>query len=238
MKIVIEQFELRLFLALFFGTLIGLERQWRHKLAGVKTNALVSIGAALFMLVAGKVTADSASLSRVAGQIVTGIGFLGAGVIMKEGFNVAGLNTAATVWCSSAIGTLCGMGYFYEPLIGTGGILTCHYLLRPLEVYIDKKHAYLDQMNYQFKISCNQQDGEQLSNKVVEFVKNCPALKLAALELKDEPDTKKMQVKVEIKAQVKEENKIQELTKLIKASPGVYSVSYNSIDLSSSITFR
>jgi len=227
-----EHFEIRLLLAFLLGTLIGLERQWRHKLAGVKTNALVAIGAALFILVACKVTGDSTSVSRVAGQIVTGIGFLCAGVIMKEGFNVTGLNTAATVWCSSAIGTLCGMGYLYEPLIGTAGILACHYVLRPLEIYIDTRHANLDFMSFQFKISCEQKDGEHLSNEVVEFVKNCSALKLAALELKDDPDTKKTQIKVEIKTQIKEESKIQELMKLIKASAGVYAVSYNSIDLS------
>jgi len=228
----VEQFEIRMLLALLFGTLIGLERQWRHKLAGLKTNALVSVGAALFMIVASKATGDSTSFSRIAGQIVTGIGFLGAGVIMKEGFNVTGLNTAATVWCSSAIGTLCGMGYIYEPLLGTVGILACHYILRPLEIYIDTRHANLDFMNYQFKISCNHDDGENLSNEVVDFVKRCPALKLAALELKDDPDAKKMQIKVEIKTQIKEENKIQELLKLVRASTGVYSVSYNSTDLS------
>ncbi len=228
----IEQFEIRLLLALVLGTIIGLERQWRHKMAGVKTNALVAIGAALFMLVAGKVTSDSASLSRVAGQIVTGIGFLGAGVIMKEGFSVAGLNTAATLWCSSAIGTLCGMGYWYEPAIGTAGILVCHFALRPLEVYIDSKHIYLDKMSYLFKLSCNEQDGDKLRAELIRYIKKTPSLKLSALEIKDEPADKKIQIKVEIKAQEKDEDKIEELAKTLKKDPAVYVVSYNIIDLS------
>ena len=95
--VTISQFEFRLLIALLLGAAIGFERQWRHKMAGVKTNALVSLGSALFILLAAKITGDNSSSARIAAQIVTGIGFLGAGAIMKEGFNVSGLNTAATI---------------------------------------------------------------------------------------------------------------------------------------------
>jgi uncharacterized membrane protein YhiD involved in acid resistance len=88
-------------------------------MAGVKTNALVSLGSALFILLAAKITSDNSSSARIAAQIVTGIGFLGAGAIMKEGFNVSGLNTAATIWCSGAVGCLAGLGFWYEASIGT-----------------------------------------------------------------------------------------------------------------------
>jgi len=206
-------------------------------MAGIKTNALVSIGAALYMLIAGKVTGDYTSMSRIAGQIVTGVGFLGAGVIMKEGFTVAGLNTSATIWCSGAIGTLCGMGYWYEPAIGAAGILLCHFLLRPVEVSVDKKHSFMDDMNYQFKILCNEEDGERIRSELISFVKKTPAVKLCAIELKEDSDLKKIQIKIELKAQEKEDDKIQELMKLIKADPSVYSVSYSIIDVSSSLSY-
>lgn len=88
--------------AFLLGGLIGFERQFRHRLAGLRTNTLVAVGAATFVVFSSLVSGDS-SPTRVAAQIVSGIGFLGAGIIFKEGFNVRGLNTAATLWCSAAV---------------------------------------------------------------------------------------------------------------------------------------
>ncbi len=137
--VTISQFELRLLMALVLGAAIGLERQWRHKMAGVKTNALVSLGSALFILLAAKITGDNSSSARIAAQIVTGIGFLGAGAIMKEGFSVSGLNTAATIWCSGAVGCLAGLGFWYEASIGTFFVIVSHLVLRPVENRIEKR---------------------------------------------------------------------------------------------------
>ncbi|MCC5813410.1 MAG: MgtC/SapB family protein [Leptospira sp.] len=100
----IQEFLFRLGLAFGLGILIGIERQYRQRLAGLRTNTLVSVGSALFIMLSESITGD-ASPSCVAAQIVSGIGFLGAGVIMKEGLNVKGLNTAATLWCSAAVGS-------------------------------------------------------------------------------------------------------------------------------------
>ena len=94
--------------AMLLGALIGAERQWRQRMAGLRTNALVATGAAVFILSAMSASPDSPG--RIAAQIVSGIGFLGAGVIMRDGMNVRGLNTAATLWCSAGIGVLCGLG--------------------------------------------------------------------------------------------------------------------------------
>lgn len=137
--VTISQFEFRLLIALVLGAAIGFERQWRHKMAGVKTNALVSLGSALFILLAAKITGDNSSSARIAAQIVTGIGFLGAGAIMKEGFNVSGLNTAATIWCSGAVGCLAGLGFWYEASIGTFFVIISHLVLRPVENRIEKR---------------------------------------------------------------------------------------------------
>lgn len=104
-------FLLRVSIALLLGALIGAERQLRQRLTGLRTNALVSTGACLFVLmtqaVPGMAPADA---SRVAAYVVSGIGFLGGGVIMRDGFNVRGLNTAATLWCTAAVGVLCSLG--------------------------------------------------------------------------------------------------------------------------------
>jgi len=107
MTMPIEQAAINLAVALGLSAVIGFERQWRNRLAGLRTNTLVSLGAATFVIFAAVVPGD-ASPTRVAAQVVSGIGFLGAGLIFREGLNVRGLNTAATLWCSAAIGALAG----------------------------------------------------------------------------------------------------------------------------------
>jgi putative Mg2+ transporter-C (MgtC) family protein len=102
------------------GTVIGFERQYRARMAGLRTNALVAVGATLFVLLsANGFSGATADPTRVAAQIVSGIGFLGAGVILRDGLNLRGLNTAATLWCSAAVGALAGAGMFTVALAGT-----------------------------------------------------------------------------------------------------------------------
>lgn len=95
--------------ALVFGALIGLERQMRRHPAGLHTNALVCLGSAAYVA-AAVLVGDATAPARVAGQVVTGVGFLCAGVIIHQGVTVRGINTAATVWCASAVGVLAGLG--------------------------------------------------------------------------------------------------------------------------------
>jgi putative Mg2+ transporter-C (MgtC) family protein len=123
--------------ALILGVLIGSERQWHHRTAGLKTNALVAIGAASFVVwapVAG--TPDAAA--RIAAQIVSGIGFLGAGVILREGLTVRGLNTAATLWCSAAVGIIAGTGQLVLAAFVTILILIVNLGLQPVIQLINK----------------------------------------------------------------------------------------------------
>src|SRR5580693_1346439 len=108
-----HHFAIRLGLALVLGAFIGAERQWRQRMAGLRTNALVAAGAAMFVMLSALDVRPDDSF-RIAGQVVSGVGFLGAGVILRNGFNVTGLNTAATLWCSAAIGSLVGGGYLAE----------------------------------------------------------------------------------------------------------------------------
>ena len=96
--------------ALVFGTIIGLERQFRNHPGGSHINALVALGSAAYV-VAGVLVGDASGPARVAGQVVTGVGFLCAGVIMHQGITVRGINTAATIWCASAVGVLAGLGF-------------------------------------------------------------------------------------------------------------------------------
>jgi putative Mg2+ transporter-C (MgtC) family protein len=121
---------LNLFVAACLGAAIGLERQWRQRLAGLRTNTLVALGAAIFVTY-GRVASDDAA-ARIAAQVVSGIGFLGAGVIFKEGLAVRGLNTAATLWCSAAVGRLAGEGFALYGLMAAGLVLGANTALRPI----------------------------------------------------------------------------------------------------------
>ncbi|MBP9186815.1 MAG: MgtC/SapB family protein [Bacteroidia bacterium] len=180
----IGMFEHRLLLAFVLGTIIGLERQWQHKIAGIKTNALVAGGAALFILVAQKVGGDSSGAARVAANIVTGIGFLGAGVMMRNGSNITGINTAATIWCSSAIGALAGLGFWYESLIGTAFIVTGNILLRPIGNRIDNRITQIKESGniYLLKISVKQFSSIEIKQALIDAIKNESTLHISTLK--------------------------------------------------------
>ncbi|SHL31751.1 MgtC/SapB family protein [Flavobacterium chilense] len=129
------EFFTRLIIALFAGLIIGFERQWHHKETGLKTNMLVATGAAAFVLLSIKVAATEPNIdvTRITAQVVMGVGFLGAGVIFREGPNVHGLNSAATIWCSAAIGCIAASGYFAETLICTFLVTTVNTVIEPVE---------------------------------------------------------------------------------------------------------
>jgi putative Mg2+ transporter-C (MgtC) family protein len=118
-------------LAFVLGTMIGAERQYRQRTAGLRTNVLVALGAAAFVDLAQRLGGNDAAIHVIA-YVVSGVGFLGAGVIMKEGMNVRGLNTAATLWCSAAVGACAGTDMAAEAASLTVFVLAGNTLLRPL----------------------------------------------------------------------------------------------------------
>jgi putative Mg2+ transporter-C (MgtC) family protein len=122
---------LRLGAALAAGAIIGIERQWYQHRAGLRTNVLVALGAALFVAL-GVMTPGESSPTRIASYVVSGVGFLGAGAILRDGFDVRGLNTAATLWCAAAVGALSGFGYFTAAAIGAVAVVGTNVMLRPV----------------------------------------------------------------------------------------------------------
>ena len=143
----LETFIFRLASALLAGIIIGTQRELRQRQAGLTTNSLVAVGACIFILVSesvimramvagGPVNNDNL---RVLSQVVTGIGFLGAGVIMKDGLTIHGLSSAATIWCSAAVGCLCGYGMWREALIAVAVILLINWGLKSIELFIKNR---------------------------------------------------------------------------------------------------
>lgn len=127
----------KLSVAFILGTVIGFERQYRQRTAGLRTNVLVCIGAAIFVDLALRIGGYDGAI-RVISYVVSGVGFLGAGVIMRDGGQVQGINTAATLWASAAIGACAGVGLLIEAVLSSLAILSANTLLRPLVNYINR----------------------------------------------------------------------------------------------------
>lgn len=138
---IISEFIFRLGAALLAGLAIGFERQWHHKTAGLRTNLLVATGAAVFVLLSFELKESESSIdtSRIIAQVVTGVGFLGAGIIFREGNNVHALTSAATIWCSAAIGCLAASGFFTETLVCTISVIVVNSFLTPLDEWLKNR---------------------------------------------------------------------------------------------------
>jgi putative Mg2+ transporter-C (MgtC) family protein len=130
----------RLALAAFLGGLLGIEREWRNKSAGLRTNILIAMGSALFTLMSIDMAKGTGGDStRIAAQIVTGIGFLGAGAIMRTGVDIQGLTTAAMIWVNAALGVAVGAGEYRVAVVATGVALLALVLLGPVERLIERR---------------------------------------------------------------------------------------------------
>jgi len=123
--------------AFLLGTFIGAERQFRNRSAGLRTNVLVALGAASFVDLGMRLTGRAGAV-HLAAYVVSGIGFLGAGAILRDGTNVKGINTAATLWSSAAVGALCGAGLIIEATCVTAFVVAGNTLLRPVVNYINR----------------------------------------------------------------------------------------------------
>lgn len=173
--------------ALLLGVLIGLERQWRQHTAGLRTNALVALGSALFVGLSWLIDHE-ASPTRIAAQVVSGLGFLGGGVILREGLNVRGLNTAATIWCSGAVGTLAGAGFLVEAFTGTLGVLSIHLALRPVTRWIDRRTKTSTDVEtlYQLRVETTSERDAHIRHILMRHVNGHEKLMLQGIATDDE----------------------------------------------------
>lgn len=130
---------LRLLLAAGLGAAIGLERECRQKPAGLRTNMLIAVGSALFTIMSIELARIGGTPDRIAAQIVTGMGFLGGGAILRSGTIVHGMTTAATIWVNAAIGLAAGSGEFALATVTTGITLVVLVVLPPIETYFERR---------------------------------------------------------------------------------------------------
>lgn len=221
------QFFEHLATALFLGSIVGLERQWRQRMAGTRTNALVAAGASAFVMAGALLEGDPSAAGRIASYVVSGVGFLGAGVIFKDGANVRGLNTAATIWCSAAIGVLSGFGYIYQALILALAVMFTNTILRPLAY---KLHPVLPAAEpgetlYEINLVCREADEAHLRAMLLTTISQM-AVSLQAIHSEDESAGGRTRLRAEISTPGRKNDEIERIAMRLSIEPGVASLSW------------
>jgi putative Mg2+ transporter-C (MgtC) family protein len=175
--------------AFVLGALIGAERQYRQRTAGLRTNVLVAVGAAAFVDLAMHLSGADGAV-RVIAYVVSGIGFLGAGVIMKQGLDVRGLNTAATLWASAAVGSCAGADMVAQAAAVTVFVLAGNTLLRPLVNAINRipLDAQSTEATYEFKLTVTPEALPDMRDLLVERLEkaNYPVADVVVVEHGDD----------------------------------------------------
>jgi putative Mg2+ transporter-C (MgtC) family protein len=230
----ILDFVVRAAVALALGAVIGIERQWRQRMAGLRTNALVSLGAALFVLF-GLLMSRSPGIdpTRIAAYVVSGVGFLGAGVILRDGVNVRGINTAATIWCSSAVGVLAGGGYVIEAVLGALLVVVAHVALRPIARQLDRLPATEEsevQTVYRFRAVCRSDEEAHIRALVVQAISRDEFV-LRAVHSEDlDQGTDLVAVEAELQRFGRDDVALEAAVSRLSLEPSISSVSWSVVE--------
>ncbi len=146
---------IRLALALAFGSVIGVEREWRQKHAGLKTMALVALGAAAFAMMSDTFGPENHNPGQIAAAVVGGIGFIGAGVIIQRGPTIHGVTTAATLWAAASVGVAAGLGQYALATVLTAGIVVVQFMVRRFEIKILRKRREVVPGRIELRVECD-----------------------------------------------------------------------------------
>jgi putative Mg2+ transporter-C (MgtC) family protein len=213
--------------ALVMGLAIGIERQLRQHPAGLRTNALVCVGAALFVSLAVLTgDKDKPDPVRMATYVVSGIGFLGGGVILREGMNVKGMNTAATLWCTGAIGTLAGAGQILFALVATLVVLSLHICLRPVSHWIDTRVKKFEDVDtcYKLHVVCQAKEEGLVRSIVLRHVNSHPKMNVHGISTEDAGEGGHAVVTAEIFSADRNDRALQDVMSRLNIEPSVKSV--------------
>jgi putative Mg2+ transporter-C (MgtC) family protein len=210
----------RMGLALVLGSAIGIERQWRQKMAGLRTNALVALGSSGFVVFSAMV--DQGDPTRVAAQVVSGIGFLGAGIILREGINVHGLNTAATLWCSAMVGTFAGGGYFVPSVAATGLVIVTNLALRPLVHRLSARFPVSSdgETHYTVELTCKASEEARMRSLLLHALSEV-GLGLRRIDSVDIEGTAKVSVTAQVVAPKRNDGALEQIVGRLSLDPHV-----------------
>jgi putative Mg2+ transporter-C (MgtC) family protein len=226
-----HEFVLRLAAAVLAGALIGFERQWRSRGAGLRTNTLVAAGAAIFVLIS-HMTASGTNPTQVTAYVVSGVGFLGAGVIISDGVSVRGINTAATLWCAAAVGALAASGFIWQAGVATAAVLAINILLRPLGRRIDRQPLDEDtevETIYRFRATTHDRSEAQVRALLLQSIAG-RGFQLRALESADIDGTDLVEVKAELATIGRDDQQIEAAAGRLGLEPSVTSVRWHAVE--------
>ncbi len=226
----IAAFMLNIGSAFLMGMTIGLERQFGQHQAGLRTHTLVCLGAALFVSLPNLIDHES-SPTRVAGQVVSGIGFLGGGVILREGFNVRGMNTAATLWCSAAIGTLAGSGLILHGAVGTVAVIAANVLLRPLALRINAQTKGTTEVEtlYRIRTVCHGPEAAIVRSVFMRHINAHPTMTVQGLSTQEGEQPGQTLVIADIYSSERNDRYMNEMVSRLSIEPGVTTVSWERV---------
>jgi putative Mg2+ transporter-C (MgtC) family protein len=214
----------RLLLALVLGACIGAERQWRQRAAGLRTNTLVCFGAAAFVDLGMTIAPNT---TQVIAYVVSGVGFLGAGAIMKDGGSVRGLNTAATLWCSAAVGACAGGGEMLDAVFVTALLIGINSALRPLSRYIDQRSlAMMDtHVLYRLRLFCEREHRNEAEYQVTRAIA-ARSLVLREIRVEKIEETGKSVVQAVLESPSHDGSLLDAVAEELRALPWVQSVEW------------
>ncbi|MDR3096894.1 MAG: MgtC/SapB family protein [Paraburkholderia sp.] len=236
------EFALRLLAAFACGVAIGVERQMRQRTAGLRTITLVASGACLFVTL-GVLTGNGTSgVTQIAAYVVSGVGFLGGGVIMRDKGSIQGINTAATLWCSAAVGVLCGAGHYVPALAGTGIVLLTNTLLREVSRIINQtplSNADLVRV-YVLTVVCREEDEIHIRTVLSNSMYSTP-LSFQSLTSEDVPsqerpsqerpgEPQRLRVTATVRLHPKYQPKLELMASRLSMEKGVSSVSWTAAE--------
>lgn len=218
----ISGFLIRMLIAILLGALIGTERQLTKHYTGIITTIIVCVGSFAFASFAFLVGDANRDITRIAAQIVSGIGFLGAGVILSDGTKVKGINTAATVWASAAVGILCCVDKIWFAVAVAFAILITHLVLHPVTEYIEKKQRYdkkskqkAEEAFYRISVTCDEDHAPEVKEKLIKKIRDMDDVLLRKLQMDDQNDGN-----VKVRAEISTKTKNNELVESIIAYLG------------------
>ena len=214
----------RLLLALVLGACIGAERQWRQRAAGLRTNTLVCFGAAAFVDLGLTI---APATTQVIAYVVSGVGFLGAGAIMKDGGSVRGLNTAATLWCSAAVGASAGAGELLDAVFVSALLIAINLLLRPISRYIDRRSlASLDtHVIYRLRLFCETKHQTEAEYQVTRAVAG-RSLVLRDIRAEQVEETDRSLVQAILESATRDINLLNAMVEELRAFPWAQAVEW------------
>jgi putative Mg2+ transporter-C (MgtC) family protein len=220
----------RMTAALLLGAVVGLERQWRQRTAGTRTNALVAAGASAFVMAGLLIEGDPSTRGRIASYVVSGIGFLGAGVIFKDSGNVRGLNTAATIWCSAAIGVLSGLGAPHLSLILAVAVIFTNTVLRPLAYRFHpiRPEPVPVLISYELNLTCRCSDEVHIRTLLLSTISQSPAT-LEAIHSESSENSASMRIRAEVNTLGKRNEVLEQIVARLSLEPGISDVSWSII---------